>query len=102
MRWAKSFLKTNLPLFSVERILRCFKANLHVMIFGPLTGSINREMGGAVALWLVHQNPDRTVWVPGGVLRLVNDGDDQRIFLGLKFSIPGCFWVGKFDKYFFG
>ena len=21
---------------------------------------------------------------------------------GLKFSIPGCFWVGKFGKYFFG
>ena len=21
---------------------------------------------------------------------------------GLKFSIPGCFWVGKFAKYFFG
>ena len=23
-------------------------------------------------------------------------------FLGLKFSIPGFFWVGKFGKYFFG
>ena len=21
---------------------------------------------------------------------------------GVKFSIPGCFWVGKFGKYFFG
>ena len=21
---------------------------------------------------------------------------------GLKFSIPGCFWVGKFGKYFLG
>ena len=20
----------------------------------------------------------------------------------MKFSIPGCFWVGKFGKYFFG
>ncbi len=39
---------------------------------------------------------------PRGVLRLVNDGDDRRIFLGLKFSIPGFFWVGKFGKYFFG
>ena len=27
--------------------------------------------------------------------------DDQRIFLGLKFMIPGFFWVGKFGKYFF-
>ena len=30
------------------------------------------------------------------------DADDQRNFLGLKFSIPGFFWVGKFGKYFFG
>ena len=27
---------------------------------------------------------------------------DRRIFLGLKFSIPEFFWVGKFGKYFFG
>ena len=26
----------------------------------------------------------------------------DREFLGLKFSIPGCFWVGKFGEYFFG
>ncbi len=31
----------------------------------------------------------------GGVLHLVNDGDDRRIFLGLKFLIPGFFWIGK-------
>ena len=30
-----------------------------------------------------------------------SDGDDRRIFLGLKFLIPGFFWVGKFGKYFF-
>ena len=33
----------------------------------------------------------------GGGLAL-NDGDDRRIFVGSKFSIPGCFWVGKFGK----
>ena len=38
----------------------------------------------------------------GGVLRISIDGDDRRIFLGLKFSIPGFFWVRKFGKYFFG
>ena len=38
----------------------------------------------------------------GGVHRISSDGDDQRIFGGLKFSIPGFFWVGKFGKYFFG
>ena len=39
---------------------------------------------------------------PRGVLRISSDGDDRRIFLGLKFSIAGIFWVGKFGKYFFG
>ena len=38
---------------------------------------------------------------PGGVLQISSDGDDQRVFLGLTFSIPGFFWVGKFGKYFF-
>ena len=32
----------------------------------------------------------------GGVLGISSDGDDGRIFLGLKFSIPGFFWVRKF------
>jgi len=30
------------------------------------------------------------------------DGDDRRIFLGLKFSILGFFWEEKFGKCFFG
>ena len=42
------------------------------------------------------------VMVPVGLLWISSDGDDRRIFLGLKFSIPGFFWVGKFGKYFFG
>lgn len=33
------------------------------------------------------------------VLRISSDGD---LFFGLKFSIPGFFWVGKFGKYFLG
>ena len=40
--------------------------------------------------------------VPSGVLGISSDGDDRRIFLGLKFSIQGFFWVQKFGKYFFG
>ena len=36
----------------------------------------------------------------GGVLRISGDGDDRRIFLGLKFSIPGSFWVREFGNYF--
>ena len=31
-----------------------------------------------------------------------DDGGDQRIFWGLKFSILGFFGVGKFGKYFLG
>ena len=41
-------------------------------------------------------------FTPGGVLGISSDGDDRRIFLGLKFSIPGFFGVRKFGKYFFG
>ena len=37
-----------------------------------------------------------------GVLRISSDGADGRIFGGLKFSIPGFFWVGKVGKYFCG
>ena len=38
----------------------------------------------------------------GGVRGISSDGDYRRIFLGLKFSLPGFFWVRKFGKYFFG
>ena len=33
---------------------------------------------------------------PRGVLGISSDGDDRRILLGLKFSIPGFSWVRKF------
>ena len=33
---------------------------------------------------------------PEGVLGISSDGYDRRIFLGLKFSIPGFFWVREF------
>ena len=39
---------------------------------------------------------------PRGVLRISSDGDLRRIFLGLKFLIPGIFRVGKFGRYFLG
>ena len=38
---------------------------------------------------------------PWRVLRISSDGDDRGIFLGLKFSIPGICWVGKFGKLYF-
>ena len=31
-----------------------------------------------------------------------SDGHNRRIFLGLKFSSPGIFWVGKFGKLLLG
>ena len=37
----------------------------------------------------------------GGVLGISSDGDDRRIFLGLKLSIPGFFWVRKFGSKLF-
>jgi len=38
-----------------------------------------------------------------GVLRISSDGDERRIFLGLKFFVPGFFWVGNFlFRDFFG
>ena len=37
----------------------------------------------------------------GGVLGNSSDGDDQRIFWGLKFFDLGTFGLGKFGKYFF-
>ena len=43
-----------------------------------------------------------TVCPQAGAFQISSVRDDQRIFLGLKFSIPGFFWVGKFGKYFFG
>ena len=38
----------------------------------------------------------------GADLWISSDRDDRRIFLGLKFSIPGFYWFGKFGKYFLG
>ena len=38
----------------------------------------------------------------GGVHGILSDGDDRRIFWGLKLSIPGFFGVRKFGKYFLG
>ena len=37
----------------------------------------------------------------GGTPDGLSDGDVQRISLGLKFSIPGFFWVRTFSQVFF-
>ena len=38
----------------------------------------------------------------GGVIRILSDRDDRRIFLGSKFSISRFFGVGKSWQAFFG
>ena len=38
----------------------------------------------------------------GGVLGILSDGDDQRIFLRLKFSIPGFFGYENLASIFLG
>ena len=40
--------------------------------------------------------------VPRGVLGISSEGVVRRVFLSLKFSIPGFIWVPKFGMYFFG
>ena len=50
----------------------------------------------------IYLNPQGGVGVGGTPGFQVTGMDDQRIFWGLKFSIPGFFWVEKFGKYFFG
>ena len=40
--------------------------------------------------------------IPGGILWISSDSNNERIFLGLKFSVSGCFWVGKFWQETFG
>ena len=45
-----------------------------------------------------HKHPNQ---FPGGVLRISSDGDDRRIFWGLKFSIPGFFLGRKIWQVFF-
>ena len=49
-----------------------------------------------------HKNSAKVEKTRGGVLGISSDGDDRRIFWGLKFSIPGFFWVGKIGQVFFG
>ena len=54
----------------------------------------------------IGQEREMVTYMPreggGGVLGISSDRDDRRIFWGLKFSIPGFFWVRKFGKYFLG
>ena len=56
--------------------------------------------GKTIGFYQKTQESQQGEW-GGGVLRLPSDRNDQRIFWGLKFSILGFFWVGKFWQVFF-
>lgn len=60
----------------------CLKGRLHINIYRVLA--------------YMYHNDDS-----GEVLQRYSNGDDRKIFLGLKFSILGIFWVGKLGKHFF-
>ena len=53
-------------------------------------------MEWADCVQLLTQYSMKRIFTPGGVLGISSDGDDRRIFWGLKFSIAGFFWVRKF------
>ena len=46
--------------------------------------------------FVLRQSEIETAPAPRGVLGISSDGDDQRIFFDLKFSIPGFFGVRDF------
>jgi len=51
------------------------------------------------SLYCIITNGNKTAYdLP---MRISSDGDERRIFWGLKFSIPGFFWLGEFGEYFF-
>ena len=49
-----------------------------------------------IVMFYASDDKSYSAMCPAGVLGISSDGDDGRIFLGLKFSIPGFFWVRKF------
>ena len=57
--------------------------------------------GICFCIFALCQSQVMFVEILGGVLWISSNKDDRRIFLGLKFSILGFFWVEKFGKYFF-
>ena len=55
-----------------------------------------------LSLWIMPRSPSwQKQRQSGWVLQISSGGDGQRIFLGLKFLIPG-FFLGRIGKYFFG
>ena len=44
-----------------------------------------------IVMFYASDDKSYSAMCPAGVLRISSDGDDGRIFLGLKFSIPGFF-----------
>ena len=66
-------------------------------------GTQSKIRGPCFVITLNHQMESLfTGYVPqGGLLGILSDGDDRKIFLGLKLSIPGFFWGTKIWQVFF-
>ena len=60
------------------------------------------KIGSRKNVHIIFVSFTSVVGTPGGELGISSDGNDRRIFLGLKFSFLGFLWVRKFGKYFFG
>ena len=83
------------PFFSPDDVQSIISGKLALRYSGSQVSKIlimlfNIELTVSEMLQRLSVNMDVT---PGGVLGISSDGDDQRIFWGLKFSIPGFFWV---------
>ena len=79
--------------YNCLHLLVALKVQFLALPQGWSHSSLRRKAGSFPEQWPVIEpinNPR------GGVLGISSDGDDQTIFLGLKFSIPGFFWVRKF------
>ena len=57
------------------------KTEIYNLVINWSLGWVNRKSG----------NNNNSTPGGGGILRISSDGDDRRICLGLKFSIPGFF-----------
>ncbi len=86
----------------IDQIKKCQQIFHHCLpyIFVSLL-KFNTRFAHTVIQIIPYVNTHLLNFNPGGVLGISRDRDDRRIFGGLKVSIPGFFWVGKFGKYFF-
>ena len=103
--WQVDYLGNNAFQLAKYATMLCNKLSDYLTFMANSEWVYNRK------LELEVQTRSNARWIHGGgelslppalVLQISSDGDDRRILWGLKVSIPGFFWVGKFGKFFFG